>query len=113
MTLKLSSHVARWLHENLFTLLIACACGLLLGIFTPRAMQAELRNWFTSHSGHPMTREEQFIQLVTQMRAAQKAYFAAEHGTPEKHKQLSLSKELERRVDAWLKDVTKDQLRLF
>lgn len=50
------------------------------------------------------TNEQEFIALVTQMRAEQKAYFAAKNGTQEKYTHLGNSRKLERQVDEALKN---------
>ncbi len=58
--------------------------------------------------------KDQLVQLTKEMRAAQIAYFAAAKDSPEKSKYLSLSRELERRVDRGLDEVLNgNQRRMF
>jgi hypothetical protein len=47
---------------------------------------------------------EKFVELTESMRNAQKEYFKAKHGDPEKQKILVLSKKLESIVDASIKE---------
>lgn len=47
---------------------------------------------------------EKFVELTESMRNAQKEYFRAKQGDPEKQKILVLSKKLESIVDASIKE---------
>ena len=55
-----------------------------------------------------MKERTEFVELVWRMRAAQAAYFETRDGL-----NLSLAKELERRVDAEVERITNAQPRLF